>query len=69
MAIDTLAKRNSVISFSGYILPIPNGAIGQDDRQSLLKVFGGILAGALSLPLLASLASAIAATPIQSENI
>jgi len=69
MAIDTLAKRNSVLSFSGYILPIPDGTIGQDDRQSLLKVFGGILAGALSLPLLASLASAIGSIPIQGKNI
>ena len=28
------------------ILPIPDGTIGQNDRQTLLRVYGGILADA-----------------------
>jgi len=44
MAIDTLAKRNSVIAVSSVILPIPDGTIDQADRQTLLRVYGGILA-------------------------
>jgi len=47
MAIDTLAKRNSVISVNSVILPIPDGTIGQNDRQTVLRVYGGILAGAV----------------------
>lgn len=47
MAIDTLAKRNSVISINSIILPIPDGTVGQDDRQTLLRVYGGILAEAI----------------------
>jgi len=46
MAIDTLAKRNSVLSLNTNILPIPDGTIGQNDRQTLLRVYGGILAEA-----------------------
>jgi hypothetical protein len=46
MAIDTLAKRNSVLSVNSYILPIPDGTIAQDDRQTVLRVVGSILAGA-----------------------
>ncbi len=49
MAIDTLAKRNSVISVNSIILPIPDGTIGQDDRQTLLRVYGGILAEAAAV--------------------
>jgi len=45
MAIDTLAKRNSIISVSSHILPIPDSTIGDDDRQTLTRVYGGILAG------------------------
>jgi len=45
MAVDTLAKRNSVLSVNTHILPIPDGTVGQDDRQTLLRVYGGILAG------------------------
>ena len=48
MAIDTVAKRNSVLSVNSYILPIPDGTIGQDDRQTLLRVYGGILAVAVA---------------------
>lgn len=48
MAINTLAKRNSVISVNSIILPIPDGTIAQADRQTVLRVYGGILAEALS---------------------
>ena len=41
MAIDTQAKRASVL----YIVQ-PDGTIAQADRQTLLRVYGGILAGA-----------------------
>jgi len=51
MAIDTVAKRNSVLSVNSYILPIPDGTIAQDDRQTLLRVYGGILAGAAAAAL------------------
>ena len=46
MAIDTLAKRNSVLSVNSYILPIPDSTINQADRQTVLRVYGGILADA-----------------------
>jgi len=46
MAIDTLAKRNSVLSINSYILPIPDGTIDQGDRQTVTRVYGGILATA-----------------------
>lgn len=47
MAIDTLAKRNStlIIQNSGGLV-VPDGTIDQGDRQSILKQFSGILAGA-----------------------
>lgn len=48
MAIDTLAKRNSVLSVSSCILPIPDGTIDQGDRQTLLRVVSSILADAAS---------------------
>lgn len=47
MAIDTQAKRASVL----YIVQ-PDGTIAQADRQTLLEVYGGILA-----------AEAVTATP------
>jgi hypothetical protein len=46
MAIDTLAKRASVLNIASLQLPIPDGTISQGDRQSLLRVYTGILAGA-----------------------
>ncbi|MGB1304024.1 hypothetical protein [Pseudoalteromonas marina] len=45
MAIDTLAKRNSVLSIQSIILPIPDGTVGNGDRQTLLRRYSGILAG------------------------
>ena len=44
MAIDTLAKRNSVVSVNSVVLPIPDSTIGDDDRQTLLRTVGSILA-------------------------
>ena len=46
MAIDTLAKRASVLNIASLQLPIPDGTISQGDRQSLLRAYTGILAGA-----------------------
>lgn len=45
MAIDTAAKRASALNFGSenYILPPPDGTIGQADRQSLVNFYGGIL--------------------------
>jgi len=47
MAIDTAAKRASALSFFqlGCLLPIPDGTIGQGDRQHLAGFYSGILAG------------------------
>jgi hypothetical protein len=50
MAIDTLAKRNSVLSVNSYILPIPDSTIDQGDRQTLLRRVSSILAdGAVAI--------------------
>ena len=46
MAIDTLAKRNSVLSIQSIILPIPDGIISAGDRETLLRNYSGILSGA-----------------------
>ena len=47
MAIDSLAKRNSVLSVTTTLLPIPDSTIDQADRQTVLRVYGGILAGSV----------------------
>lgn len=48
MAIDTAAKRASAMAIGmgsmGIDLPIPDGTIDQADRQTLLGLYGGILA-------------------------
>ena len=44
MAIDSLSKRNSVVSVQSMILPIPDSTIDQGDRQTLSHVYRGILA-------------------------
>lgn len=49
MAIDTLAKRNSTLSVSTMVLPIPDAGITQQDRQTLLKMYGYVLAIAGSM--------------------
>ncbi len=43
MAIDTQKKRASVL----WVVQ-PDGAIDQADRQTVLKIYGGILAGLLA---------------------
>ena len=47
MAIDSAVKRASALSFNmfGKII-IPDGTIDQGDRQTILGVYSGILAGA-----------------------
>jgi hypothetical protein len=50
MAIDTATKRASMLTFSSnHLLPIPSGAFDQGDRQTLLGLYSGILAGAAVL--------------------
>ena len=46
MAIDTLAKRNSVLNIQSVILPITDGTIAAGDRETLLRNYSGILSGA-----------------------
>lgn len=44
MAIDTEDKRMSMLSWhSGRRIPQPDGSIDQNDRQTLLGRYGGIL--------------------------
>lgn len=43
MAIDTAAKRASILGFgSGDLLPIPDGTIAVADRLTFLWLYGGI---------------------------
>ena len=47
MAIDTAAKRGSVLNFCNpfdHIMPIPDGSINAADRQNLIGMYSGILA-------------------------
>ncbi len=53
MAVDTATKRASALTFGfpfAIILPVPDGAVGQADRQHLLADYGGILAAGGVLP-------------------
>lgn len=44
MAVDSVAKRFSMLAFArGPHIPIPDGTIGQADRQHFLWLYGGIL--------------------------
>lgn len=48
MALDTAAKRSSAINVGSpwrSRLPLPDGTIGQNDRQAVAFMYGGILAG------------------------
>lgn len=51
MAVDTAAKRLSMLSF-GYTgcLVIPDGSIDQGERQTLLGLYSGILFGSATIP-------------------
>lgn len=49
MAVDTAAKRLSALHLGSpwrLTLPLPDGTIGQADRQTLTYLYGGISAGA-----------------------
>lgn len=49
MAVDTKAKRFSMLNFGSVstdLLPDPDAAMGQGDRQHLLDLYSGVLAGA-----------------------
>lgn len=47
MAMDTAAKRHSAVNWGlpWRTLPLPDGSIGQGDRQSVGLCYAGILAG------------------------
>lgn len=52
MAIDTAAKRSSCLDHEEvwqFGMPLPDGAIGQGDRQHLVWTYSGILAGVVVL--------------------
>ena len=52
MAIDTAAKRYSMIGFGSPVprlLPIPDGTIGNADRAMLLYLYHGISLGVLTV--------------------
>ena len=49
MAIDTAAKRSSALDHEEvwqWAAPLPDGAIGQGDRQHAIWTYSGILTGA-----------------------
>ena len=50
MAIDSAAKRQSAMMVFVPIhsrVPLPDGTVGQIDRQTLIMMYGGILAGVI----------------------
>ena len=52
MAIDTAAKRSSCLDFEEVWtagIPLPDGAVGQADRQHLLWSYSGILVSAVEI--------------------
>jgi len=50
MAVDTAAKRNSVLAIITRLVPLPDSTISQSDRQALVEVYSGVLAGAAAPP-------------------
>ncbi len=53
MAIDTDRKRGSALRFGQVwsgVLPVPSGTVDQLARQTVLVMYGGILAGAVVVP-------------------
>ena len=50
MAVDTAAKRASVLSNQTRLLPPPDSTVAQADRKTLVEHYGGILAGAAAPP-------------------
>lgn len=51
MALDTAAKRFSMMGFNNpiYKIVIPDGSIDQGDRQTYLDLYSGISIGALAI--------------------
>lgn len=47
MALDTAKKRHSALTFRRHYPPLPDGTIDQADRQTLIGLYGGILAQAI----------------------
>ena len=52
MAVDTAAKRSSAINprLPWRTLPFPDAAVGAGDRQAIVWLYSGILAGAVVIP-------------------
>jgi hypothetical protein len=49
MAVDSEAKRASVLGFGlPKVFVVPDGTIGQDDRQTIAGLYGGILSGSFT---------------------
>lgn len=67
MAIDTVSKRGSAISIGSpwrSRLPIPDGTIGQGDRQHAAFLYSGILAAApVAAPIVQLMCAAVANRP------
>ena len=40
-AVDTADKRGSSLNMTGFVLPLPNSAVGAGDRGQLLKAYRG----------------------------
>ncbi len=45
MAIDTAVKRQSMVSMTTVLIPLPDSTIDQGDRQTFLRLYSGILSG------------------------
>ena len=62
MAIDTAAKRASVLgfAFAPLLLVVPDGSIDQGDRQTIAHLYSGVLA----IPFTPSAATFVASTVI-----
>lgn len=53
MAVDTARKRGSALRFGQVwagVLPVPSGSVDQLARQTMLVMYGGILAGVFVPP-------------------
>jgi hypothetical protein len=49
MAIDTAAKRASMLNFGNDdLLPVPSGTFDQGDRQTFLSLYSGLLVSGLT---------------------
>jgi hypothetical protein len=50
VAVDTAAKRHSALHFLDDGIPLPDGAIGQGDRATLLGLYSGFTIGSVPDP-------------------